>query len=181
MRIFWKKGYEGASLPDLTEAMGINRPSMYSAFGNKESLFRKVMERYVQNGTTRVNDCLSATSARDGVRNLMRGLVEFFTDPGSPGGCLVMQGQATCADASPEMQHYISQKKAATELALRRRMERAVEEGELPPETSTADLARYFAVMLQGIASQAKSGGTREELMAVVEMAMERWPERSVV
>src|SRR3954468_965037 len=87
MDVFWRRGYEGASLPELTAAMGINRPSLYAAFGNKEALFRKAIDRYVDRTAAQVREALGEPSARGVVERLFRGSVELITDPGNPRGC----------------------------------------------------------------------------------------------
>src|SRR6059058_5432561 len=98
LKVFWRKGYEGASLPDLTRAMGINRPSLYAAFGNKEALFRKVMDRYTTGPAGYACDALQAPTAREVVERLFRGALAAQADPRNPRGCLMIQGALTCGD-----------------------------------------------------------------------------------
>src|SRR5439155_5347763 len=98
LKVFWDRGYESASLADLTRAMGINRPSLYAAFGNKEALFRKVLERYVQGPAAYVREALDEPTARAVVERLWYGTVDLLTDPGHPPGCLIVQGALTCGD-----------------------------------------------------------------------------------
>lgn len=176
IRVFAEKGYEGASLSDLTEAMGINRVSMYATFGNKEALFRLAMDRFSAAGNQHLAACLSTGSAKDGIDRLLREGVTQFTDPDGPGACFVTQAPLTESDSTDETRRFVAQKRAGPEVALRKRFDRAVKEGELPSDVSTADLARFYSVMIQGIALQAQHGGTREELLRVVDVAMERWP-----
>src|SRR5947207_13461768 len=92
LKVFWRKGYEGASLPDLTAAMGINRPSLYAAFGNKEELFRKVIARYVDGPASFVRKALEAPTARVAAERLLSGAIALVTDPRNPRGCLLVQG-----------------------------------------------------------------------------------------
>src|SRR5687767_16022105 len=98
--VFWRKGYEGASLSDLTDAMGINRPSLYAAFGNKEALFRKALARYAQGPAGYVGKALGAPTARAVVERLLRGATNLLTDPRHPRGCLVVQGALACGEAA---------------------------------------------------------------------------------
>src|SRR5207342_638017 len=91
LEVFWRRGYEGASLPDLTEAMGINRPSLYAAFGNKEALFRKAVDRYVDSTSAHVRGALEEPTARGVVERLFSGSVALITDPGNPRGCFLVQ------------------------------------------------------------------------------------------
>jgi AcrR family transcriptional regulator len=175
--VFAEKGYEAASLSDLTKAMGINRVSMYATFGNKEALFRLAMDRFTQVGGQHLAACLSSGTAKDGITRLLRDGVAQFTDAHGPGVCFVTQGPLSASDASEQTRTLVAQKRAGVEMALRKRLDKAVEEGELPRSVSTADLARFYAVMIQGIALQAQHGGTREDLLRVVDVAMEHWPE----
>src|SRR5690349_13817425 len=92
LKVFWSKGYEGASLPDLTKAMGISRPSLYAAFGNKEELFKKALERYSAGPACYVREALDAPTARAVAERLLNGAVEMMTNPKNPRGCLAVQG-----------------------------------------------------------------------------------------
>src|SRR5215470_3064206 len=92
LQVFWRKGYEGASLPDLTEAMGINRPSLYAAFGNKEGLFRAVVERYVEGAASCVRQALEQSTARAVAEALLAATIDVVTDSKNPRGCLLVQG-----------------------------------------------------------------------------------------
>src|SRR5215203_5543280 len=88
MVVFWSKGYEGTSIPDLTAAIGINRPSLYAAFGNKENLFRKVLDRYRTDPASYVNRAVERTTVGEVLEGLLYGVVDLVTDPSRPGGCL---------------------------------------------------------------------------------------------
>src|SRR6185312_14606585 len=90
MHVFWAKGYEGASLSNLTKAMRINRPSLYAAFGNKEALFRKAVERYEEKHACRIREALEEPKIRVAIEKLLRGNVELFTDPRNPSGCFMV-------------------------------------------------------------------------------------------
>ncbi len=179
MRVFAQKGFEAASLTALTKAMKINRVSMYATFGNKEELFRKAIDLYSRGGAELLAGCLAADTARVGVDRLLRKGVTQFTDPAGVGVCFVTQAPLTGPDASEDTRRYVAKKRAAIELALRDRFDRAIEAGELPLTVSAPDLARFYSVVIQGIALQAQHGGTQEQLFGVVDMAMESWPVRS--
>src|SRR5277367_247335 len=137
MLVFAGKGYEGASLSELTTAMGINRFSMYATFGNKESLFVKAMERYTQVSNEHLAACLATGTAREAVEKLLRRGVMMVTDPDSPGVCFVTQAPLDDSEASEKTRKFVARKRAAVELALRRRFDRAIAEGELPGRVST--------------------------------------------
>ena len=176
MRVFWRYGFEGASLPLLTKAMGINRPSMYAAFGNKEELFRKAVERYVEITGGKFREALAEATARGAVEKILRGIVESGTCA-KIRGCMLVQGALACGESGDAMKHELEMRRAAVERVLRERFERAVTEGELRKGTDAAALAKFFATFQNGLAVQLAGGATSEELMAAVEVAMGAWPE----
>ncbi len=178
LSVFWRKGYEGASLPELTRAMGINRPSLYAAFGNKEALFRKTIDRYVEGPADYVRRALEEPTARAAGERLLAGSVELLTDPRNPRGCLMVQGALACGEAAESVRRVLAARRAATEAAVRERFERARAEGDLPVGADPADLARYLVTVMRGMAVQAAGGATPEELRRVAEMAMRAWPDR---
>src|SRR4030081_1680148 len=96
LQVFWRKGYEGTSLPDLTEAMGINRPSLYAAFGNKEGLFRKALDRYAERSGGLMCEAMKEPSARAAAERLLRATADALTDPRNPRGCLAVQAALSC-------------------------------------------------------------------------------------
>src|ERR1700692_2905896 len=98
MQVFWRNGYEGASLSALTQAMGINRPSLYAAFGNKEALFRKALDRYVEEWGNYVVRALSEPTARRAVERLLRGTAKSLTERCHPTGCLMVQAALSCGE-----------------------------------------------------------------------------------
>ena len=143
--VFAEKGFEGASLADLTKAMGINRTSMYATFGNKEQLFRLTTERFTQAGAKHIEECLAAGKAREGVERVLREGVKRFTDPHGPGVCFLTQEPLTGSDASDETRQYAGRKRAAIELALRDLFDREIKGGELPHKVSSEGLGRRQA------------------------------------
>lgn len=175
-QMFGEKGFEGASLSDLCAAMRINRPSMYAAFGNKGNLYRMAVEYYMVAGEQTMDACLGEGTAREGVAHLLHDAVTTFTSEEGAGVCFITQGPLTGPDASEEIQQYFEQRRTTLEGQLRQRFERAIEDGELSSTISVEDLARFYAVMVQGIALQAQHGGTREQLFRVVDVAMACWP-----
>lgn len=176
LRVFWRKGYEGTSLPDLTKAMGINRPSLYAAFGNKEALFRKVVDRYAEGPASHTVDALKAPTARKVVERLLGGAVDLLSDPAHPKGCLIVQGALACGEDAEPMREELASRRAAGEAALRERLERAKREGDLPARADPGDLARYVMTVGNGLAVQAAGGATRDELRRVVKLALRAWP-----
>lgn len=176
LHVFWQKGYEGASLPDLTEAMGINRPSLYAAFGNKEELFRKALDRYTEQSRKRLEETLSDKSARKAVEKLLYGVADGSACPKSPKGCLLVQGALSCGDEAQSIKQELASRRAATETALRRRFERALADGEFPANVSAADLARFVTTVIHGMAVQSSAGASVDDLRAVAEWALKSIP-----
>jgi AcrR family transcriptional regulator len=177
MKVFWCKGYEGASLSDLTKAMGINRPSLYAAFGDKESLFHKVLDRYDSGPAAYVGEALNQPTARAVVERLMEGAAELGTASGNPRGCLFVQSALACGDGAKAIRHDLIRRRDAGEKAVRLRLKRAQAEGDLAHDANPADLARYVVTVIHGIAVQAASGAARPELRRVIQTALRAWPQ----
>ena len=176
LAIFWRNGYEGASLPALTKAMGINRPSLYAAFGNKEALFRKAVERYDRGPARYTYQALNQPTAREVVEALLKGIVELLTRPKNPGGCLMVQGALACGKNANHVRQDLASRRAAGVAAMRRRFQRAIEDGDLPATADAQGLARFVATVMHGLAVQAASGASRKELLRVKEMFLRMWP-----
>jgi AcrR family transcriptional regulator len=176
LEVFWRKGYEGTSLPDLTEAMGINRPSLYAAFGNKEQLFRRVLDRY-ESRATHVCRALSEPTARAVAEKLLLGAAEAQTSgKRGPRGCLMVQGALSCGDEAEPVRRELCARRAATQTALRKRFERAKRDGDLPRDAHAADLARYVMTVLHGMSVQSSGGASRADLRRVAETALRAFP-----
>ena len=174
--VFWRKGYEGASLSDLTKAVGVNRPSLYAAFGAKEALFRRALDRYMNGPAAYTQEALKEPSARAVVERLLQGAADLNTARRNPGGCLMVQGALACGEAADSIRQELTACRAAGEAAIRRRIKRAKSDGDLPANVTPADLARYIATVLYGMAVQAAGGASRGELRRVAEMALQSFP-----
>jgi AcrR family transcriptional regulator len=174
--VFWRKGYEGASLSDLTKAMGINRPSLYAAFGDKEKLFRKVLDRYAEGPASYSSAALQEATSRAVVERLLYGTADVLTSPGSPRGCLLVQGALVCGNGADSARRELIARRMAGEAALRERLNQARLDGDLPPEANPPSLARYIVTLIQGMSVQAAGGATRSELHHVIGIALQSWP-----
>ncbi|MDB5518226.1 MAG: regulatory protein TetR [Tardiphaga sp.] len=176
LHVFWSRGYEGASMADLTEAMGITKPSLYAAFGNKEELFRKALDRYVDGPGGYVQVALAKPTVREVVEHLLFQAADAVTDPNNPPGCLAVQGALTCGEAAESIKQELMSRRASGEEDLRQRFERAAAEGDLPVGSDAADLARYVSAILQGMAVQAAGGSSRAQLRKIAEITLRSWP-----
>src|SRR5271154_5444763 len=176
LRVFWKKGYEGTALSDLTAAMGINRPSIYATFGNKEALFRKALDRYSERMTNFTAEALKLPTARAVAERLMVGTADLLSCPGNPKGCLMVQGALACGDEADPIRKELIARRATGEAALRERFARAKAEGDLPASTDAGDLARYVMAVMHGMSVQSAGGASREELQGVIDFSLRAWP-----
>lgn len=174
VRQFWEKGYEGTSLSDLTDAMGITRPSLYATFGNKEQLFLKVIERYSHDHVAYVRDAVAQSDVADVARYLLRAAADAQTNPDYPHGCLEMHAALVSSADSQPIRQLLIQRRAAARTLLQERLAQAIAEGDLPPDTNAADLARLLFAITQGMAVQAADGATRSELHRLADDALHR-------
>ena len=177
LRVFWKKGYEGTALSDLTASMGINRPSIYATFGNKEALFRKALDRYSERMTNYMAEALKEPTARAVAERLMAGTADLLSCPGNPKGCLIVQGALACGDGADPIRKELIARRATGEAAVRERFERAKVEGDLPAGANPGDLARYVMAVMHGMSVQSAGGASREELQGVIDLSMRAWPQ----
>jgi AcrR family transcriptional regulator len=178
LRVFWSKGYEGASLTDLTEAMGITRPSLYAAFGNKESLFRQALDLYEREKLAYIQTALEAPTARQVAEQLLRGALDTMCSDCEPKGCLRVISSLACGTEAESVRQEVIARRVSSQRAVIERFERAKGEGDLPANVSAEDLATYLSTLLQGIAVQAGAGVPREQLDRLVETSLTLWPGR---
>ena len=174
MQVFWRKGYLGTSISDLTDAMGIKRPSLYAAFGNKKSLFRKVLDRYSKGPSVYLSEALREPTARAVVERVLHGVVDLLTDPRTPTTCMWVHGALSCGD-DPLRKEFAAQRVARFE-ELRARFRRAVTEGDLPINADVDTLANFVQTVNFGLTVQASTGATRKDLLCVVAAALQAWP-----
>jgi AcrR family transcriptional regulator len=174
--VFWRKGYEGASYSDLTEAAGVERPALYSAFGNKEALFRRVLDRYAERFMDFIPVALQQPTSREVAAHMLHGSVDLNTRFPEQTGCLGINGAVAGSDDSEPIRQALIDFRATGEAQLRERFERAKAEGDLPETARPDALAAFLTAVVHGMAVQAKSGFSREMLTAVADQALSTWP-----
>jgi AcrR family transcriptional regulator len=179
MEVFWRHGYEGATIAQLTEAMGINPPSLYACFGSKEGLLKAALDRYTEKRATWMEEILSAPTAHDVAEKMLMGIADTQTDPGNPPGCLLVQGGLACGTGSQSVPFELAARRAQTEDQLRERFIRAKAEGDLKPTADPAALARYLSAVSAGMGVMASSGADRKALRQVAALSVKAFEEQS--
>lgn len=180
LELFWRHGYEGVSVADLTKAIGIAAPSLYHAFGSKADLYREVVRRYASGGTS-LEEIEKATSSRDAVRLMLERGIAAVTAPGRPLGCMISSGMLMTSAENTELATELKALRASSRVGLERRIARDIAEGALPASTNGPALARFVAAVLQGMSVQALDGATAADLSPVAALALDTWPVRSTV
>jgi len=176
LHVFWEKGYEGTSIADLIKAMGINPPSLYAAFGNKETLFKKVLNRYEARRDEIFEEAFAAPTARQAIERLLESVAERLSGKDGPSGCLMVQAALCGGEECDSVRKDLAARRAQGEILIRKRLERGKKEGDLPKDADLVGLARYLATVMQGMAVQAAGGASRKELRAIANTALRAWP-----
>ena len=176
LAVFWRKGYEGASYADLTEATGVERPGLYAAFGNKEALFRRALDRYFEHYLHYVPAALKEPTSRAVAAHVLRGPIELCTRYPDRAGCFAINGALACSDAAEPIRLALVDERASGEASLRARFEQAKADGDLPETADCGTLAAYVMAVAHGMAVQAKAGFSAETLTAVADQALASWP-----
>jgi AcrR family transcriptional regulator len=177
MELFWRQGYESTSIADLTRAMGINPPSLYAAFGDKERLFLEAVERYGCHSKQTPESILAqAPSAREAVERLLEAVAREFTDPCHPPGCMVVSAATNCSAGAVHVQAALAARRRRAEANLKARIAQGVKQGELPAGTDCGALAKFYCTVIEGMSIQARDGASRKSLLATAAAAMRAWP-----
>lgn len=174
--VFWRHGYEGTSLAMLTEAVGVNVPSLYAAFGNKEALFRKVVDRYIQQPASYLRRAIAEPTARGVAAAALHGAIAMVAPRPHADGCLLVQGALACHPDAESIREELGRRRTAAEAAVQRRFERAIQEGDLPADADATRLARYLMTVIWGLSVQAAGGATRAQLDEVAQVALDGFP-----
>jgi AcrR family transcriptional regulator len=176
LRVFWSKGYEGASLSDLTDAMGITRPSLYAAFGNKEALFKKALDLYEREKLDYIGKALAQPSARAVAEYLLRNALEMQMSSCDPKGCMGVINSVACGAEAEGIRAAVLERGAIVKRAIVDRFERAKTEGDLPAEADATALTSYLLAIMQGLAVQAGAGASCQDLQGLIATSLAMWP-----
>jgi AcrR family transcriptional regulator len=175
--LFWERGYEGTSLNDLAQAMGIASASIYACFGSKENLFRKVMALYgATSGEPPRRALREEPTARAAIHAMLRATADQVTGPDTPHYCMLILAAPTGAVENHTVREFLADIRRDQHTTIRDRLARGVTDGDLTaPPASLDAIARYYTTVVQGLSVQARDGATRAELEAVVTCAMAAW------
>lgn len=180
MRLFWERGYEATSVSELTEAMGITPPTLYTFFGDKKHLFLEAVDRYQTGpGCFGMKALTEEPTAESSMRRLLHDAVASYSSPKGPKGCLVVLGAINCAAESTDVFNAVADKRRAAESAVRSRITAAQTAGELSEDVDVDALTGQMIATLYGLAIKARDGASRASLNRIVEQAMRGWPKRS--
>lgn len=179
LNVFWTHGYEGASLADLTAAMGINRPSLYAAFGNKEALFAEALALYERQEGAPLDSLLAeAPTAREAIAATLCHNARVYAREGFPRGCLIVLSLMVGTPESADVRRLLAARRRAGTATLAARIARGQREGDVAPDVDPARLAAFYTAVLQGMSVHARDGAGEAELLAIAEAAMAGWPAR---
>lgn len=176
LELFWHYGYDGVSMAGLSEAMGINLPSLYAAFGNKEQLFARVVDRYIEHPAAYLGRAVRAPTARAVAEQALYGAIEMVSRPGAAAGCLLVHGALAGAPDKAPVRKSLADRRGQAEALIRERLEQARARGDLPPGADPAQLAAYLMTVIWGLSVQAAGGADRARLERIAAAALMAWP-----
>jgi TetR/AcrR family transcriptional regulator, copper-responsive repressor len=177
MHLFWDKGYAGVSVADLSRELGINPPSLYAAFGDKRRLFEEAVGCYLGGeGSFAQRALTEEPTAKAAVARMLTDAAKNFTAWPNPPGCMVVLAATNCADEDQNVAAFLRSRRQAAEREIRKRIRRAISEGELPPDTEPGQLAGFVASVFHGMSLKARDGASRHELEWIATQAMAAWP-----
>lgn len=176
MRTFWKLGYEGASMAELTQAMGINSPSLYAAFGSKRGLFQEALRLYLETEDSETrNKLFGAPTARAGIHAMLRHSGRSLSRPGLPHGCMLILGDTNTTVQNESIRQSLCKWRREAQSGFEERLRRGIEDGDVPANADVAGIAAFYMTVLQGLSLHARDGASREAMLQVADAAMAAW------
>jgi AcrR family transcriptional regulator len=176
LQVFWTHGYEGTAMSEIVEVLGINKPSIYTAFGNKEALFQKALEKYIAGPVAFIKLAFNEPTAKQVAERFLTGAADFFSDKTHPDGCMVVQGALSCGKNAELIKKMLISHRQQLEQSFRNRFELAKTQGDLPENVESGDLAKYLITLHQGMSVQSTSGASKDELLGVIQIALNNFP-----
>lgn len=176
MLSFWRHGYETTSIAELTSAMGITAPSLYTAFGDKKRLFLEAMRRYAGDPAALENSLADARTAREAAHGMLVAAAVAFTGEATPKGCLLASATASGSADSADLRAAVADVRRGVAICLISRIDRDIASGVLPAATDAVVLSDLVIAVVQGMSVLARDGVPRERLLALAERAMLAWP-----
>lgn len=175
--LFWERGYEGTSIADLTQAMGITPPSLYAAYGSKEELYRQVLDHSIERESRRRSEASAGmATAYEVLRFHLHDVADTISNPEKPRGCMVSTAVLQHAEENETVARDMAARREASIQAMKARFDQAVTDGELPADTDTDTLARFYGAVIQGMSAQACDGACTARLKRIVDIALSAWP-----
>ena len=178
LALFWRHGYEGVSIAAVSEALGISVPSIYAAFGNKEGLFLKSVERYAQRAGAIYHESFKKETAYEVAKAILEGEVDLVTQKDKPNGCMMVNGALVTGPESEGISRQMAAMRQTAEGWMADRFKQAQKDGDLPKHADPKALAAYIMTINSGLAVQARSGVAKKDLKKVIELALLNWPHR---
>lgn len=176
VELFWRRGYEGASMAELVAATGVAAPGLYAAFGNKQALFLAAVERYETQRMGFMQEALRQPTARAVVEHLLHHNARLLAGGPGPAGCLGINGALAVSAGAEPVREELVRRRSVNEAVLRQRFDQARADGDLPAALEPEELARYIMTLVQGMAVQAKAGASLAQLERVSALALRIWP-----
>lgn len=168
---FWRLGYEGASIVELTGVMKITPQSLYAAFHSKSDLYREAILWYRDEIGYLTQEALADPDVLRAFERMLEVCAREFCLPGRPRGCMISTALVACAPESSAEADLVAEYRAGTIRLFRERLLQGIVEGQLRPDTDTESFARYYGALLQGFTVQARDGASEAELLAVARIA----------